>query len=159
MRQFVAFPLNALAVLPRVQSDRKRQPSRTTAHRTASKLNPGVEEQKIRADASAGKGTAACKNRNEELTMIRYEPLIPRVAFGTAAVAMAAITIGVSVDMPTKMDSDRHDLRMLAALEVTALASTGVATGSESIDLIALHEAGLSTVPCTSSHPNPKPEG
>ena len=84
--------------------------------------------------------------------MIRYEPLIPRVALGIAAVAMTAI-------MPAKMDSDSHELRMLAALKVTALASTGVATGSERIDVVALHEAGLSAVPCTSSPPNRKPEG
>jgi hypothetical protein len=52
--------------------------------------------------------------------MNRYETLIPRVAWGIAAVAMTAITIGVSVVMPAKMDSDSHEPRMLAALKVTA---------------------------------------
>lgn len=90
--------------------------------------------------------------------MNRYQPLIPRVAFGIAAVAMTAITIGVSVVMPAKMDSDSPEPRMLEALTVTAPASTGDVTGSESIDVVAVHRAGLSTVPCTSTEPNRKPE-
>ena len=90
--------------------------------------------------------------------MNRYEPLIPRVAFGIAAVAMTAITIGVSVIMPAKMDSDSPEPRMLEALTVTAPASTGDVTGSESIDVVAVHKAGLSAVPCISPPPNRKPE-
>ena len=91
--------------------------------------------------------------------MIRYQPLIPRVAFGIAAVAMTAITIGVSVIMPAKMDSDSREPRVLAALKVTAPASTGVVAGAESIAVVAVHEAGWSTVPCTSSKPSHTPEG
>ena len=90
--------------------------------------------------------------------MNRYEPLIPRVAFGIAAVAMTAITIGGSVIMPAKMDSDSPEPRMLEALTVTAPASTGDVTGSESIDVVAVHKAGLSAVPCISTQPNHKPE-
>jgi hypothetical protein len=90
--------------------------------------------------------------------MNRYQTLIPRVAFGIAAVAMTAITIGVSVVMPAKIDSDSAEPRMLEALTVTAPASTGEVTGSESIDVVAVHEAGLSTVPCISPHPDRKPE-
>lgn len=90
--------------------------------------------------------------------MNRYEPLISRVAFGIAAVAMTAITIGVSVIMPAKMDSDSPEPRMLEALTVTAPASTGDVTGSESIDVVAVHKAGLSAVPCISPQPNRKPE-
>jgi len=92
------------------------------------------------------------------MTMNRYEPLIPRVAFGIAALAMTAITIGVSVIMPAKMDSDSPEPRMLEALTVTAPASTGDVTGSESIDVVAVHKAGLSAVPCISPQPNRKPE-
>ena len=90
--------------------------------------------------------------------MNRYQPLIPRVAFGIAAIAMTAITIGVSVIMPAKMDSDSSEPRMLEALTVTAPASTGDVTGSESIDVVAVHKAGLSAVPCISPQPNRKPE-
>jgi hypothetical protein len=90
--------------------------------------------------------------------MNRYEPLIPRVAFGIAAVAMTAITIGVSVIMPAKMDSDSPEPRVVEALTVTAPASTGDVTGSDSVDLVAVHKAGSSAVPCISQQPNRKPE-
>ena len=88
--------------------------------------------------------------------MNRYEPLIPRVAFGIAAVAMTAITIGVSVVMPAKMDSDSREPRVLAALKVTAPASTGVVAGAESIAVVAVHQSGA--VPCMSSKPSRQPE-
>lgn len=90
--------------------------------------------------------------------MNRYQPLIPRVAFSIAAVAMTAITIGVSVIMPAKMDSDSREPRLLETLTVTAPASTGDVTGSESIDVVAAHKAGLSAVPCISTRPNYTPE-
>jgi hypothetical protein len=90
--------------------------------------------------------------------MNRYQPLIPRVTFGIAAVAMTAITIGVSVIMPAKMDSDSPEPRVLEALTVTAPASTGDVTGSDSVDVVAVHKAGLSAVPCISQQPNRKPE-
>ena len=91
--------------------------------------------------------------------MSRYETSIPRVAFGIAAVAMTGITFGVSVVMPARMDSDSREPRVLAALKVTAPASTGDVTGSESIDVVAVHESGLSTVPCPASKPSRTPEG
>ena len=91
--------------------------------------------------------------------MNRYEPSTPRVAFGIAAVAMTAITIGVAVVIPASMDSDSSEPRVLEALKVTAPASAGVVTGAESIDAVAVHETGLHTVPCTSSKPSRQPEG
>ena len=81
--------------------------------------------------------------------MNHYEPSVPRVAFGIAAVAMTAITIAVSVIMPSKMDSDSREPRMLAASTVTTPASTDVAAGSASINVAAEYESGLSTVPCS----------
>jgi hypothetical protein len=90
--------------------------------------------------------------------MNRYEPSIPRVAFGIAAITMTAITIGVSVVMPAKMDSDSREPRVLAALKVTAPASMGI-VATEGVDVVAVREPGLSTVPCTSSKPSRTPEG
>jgi len=90
--------------------------------------------------------------------MNRYKTRIPRVALGLAAVAMTAITIGVSVVMPSRLDSDSREPRLLEPLTVTAPASAGEVTGSESIHVVAVQEAGLSAVPCPSSQPNRKPE-
>ena len=81
--------------------------------------------------------------------MNQYEPSVPRIAFGIAAVAMTAITIGMSVIMPAKMDSDSREPHMLAASNVTTPASTDVAAGSASINVAAVHEPGLSTIPCS----------
>ena len=90
--------------------------------------------------------------------MNRYETSIPRVAFGIAAVAMTGITIGVLVVIPAKMDFGSREARMLAASKVTTPASTGVVTGSESIDVVAVREPASSTAPCTSSNLNRQPE-
>jgi hypothetical protein len=46
---------------------------------------------------------------------------------------------------------------MLEALTVIAPTSTGDVTGSESVDVVAMHKAGLSAVPCISPQPNRKP--
>ena len=90
--------------------------------------------------------------------MNRHETSIPRAAFGIAAVAMTAITIGVSVIMPAKMDSDSPEPRVVEALTVTAPASRGDVTGSDSVDLVVVHKAGSPAVPCISQQPNRKPE-
>lgn len=86
--------------------------------------------------------------------MHRYEASRPRVALGITAVAMTAITMGVFVVMPARMEAISHEPRMLAASKVTTLASTRTA-----IDVVAVHESGLATAPCTPSKPNRKPEG
>ena len=89
--------------------------------------------------------------------MHRYETSTPRVAFGIAAVAMMAITIGVLVFLPASMQSDSHDPDILAAPKVTTLASTSAATGA-TIDVAAVHGPGRAAALCAQSKPNRKPE-
>ena len=91
--------------------------------------------------------------------MSRYEASMPHVAFGIAAVAMTAITFGVSVIMPAKMESDNLEPRIVAASKVTTPAVTGVITDSASIDVAVLRDPGLSAVPYALSQRNPNPEG
>jgi hypothetical protein len=86
--------------------------------------------------------------------MNRYEPSIPRVAFGIAAVAMTAITIGVSVVIPAKMDSGSREPRMLAASKVDLPASTGVVAGSASIDVVAVHDTSKGWPRSRAARPN-----
>ena len=50
--------------------------------------------------------------------MNRYEPPFPRVAFGFAAVAMTAITIGVLVVLPSKMEPESQEFALLRAASV-----------------------------------------
>ena len=89
--------------------------------------------------------------------MTHYEPSIPRVALGIAAVAMTAITLGVSVVMPAKMDSGGSEPRVLAALKVTTPASTSPATVT-SVDVVAAREPGSSTVACDPTKPHHRSE-
>jgi hypothetical protein len=89
----------------------------------------------------------------------RYEATIPYVAFGIAAVAMTAITFGVSVIMPAKMESDNLEPRMVAASKVTTPAVTGVITDPTSIDVAVLRAPELSAVPYALSQRNLNPEG
>jgi hypothetical protein len=60
--------------------------------------------------------------------MNRYQTPIPRVAFGLAAVAMTALTIGVTVVLPAKMDSNGDEPRVLAASKVTTPVAPGGVT-------------------------------
>ena len=46
--------------------------------------------------------------------MNRYETSIPRVALGLAAIAMSAITLGLSVVLPANVAADRYDAQVLA---------------------------------------------
>ncbi len=80
--------------------------------------------------------------------MNHYEPSTPRFAVGIAAVAMTAITIGVAVVMPAKMDLGGRELRVLAASKVTTPTSTSLAAVT-SIDVVAAREPGSSTSPAT----------
>jgi hypothetical protein len=84
-----------------------------------------------------------------------YPTPVPRVAFGIAALAMAAITFGVAIVMPAKLSSNRGESRLLATTPGPAL----VVTIGPGIDVVAVREAAASKVPCTSSGPKPKPEG
>ena len=72
---------------------------------------------------------------------------------------MATYRGGSDLRSSPRIDTDSREPRMLAALKVTAPASTGDVTGSESIDVVAVHESGLPTLPCTSFKPGRTPEG
>ena len=69
--------------------------------------------------------------------MNRYEPTQPRIAFGFAAMIMAAITIGLLVVLPSKMEPESQEFAMLSAASsaatnpcaVISLKCTDLATG------------------------------
>jgi hypothetical protein len=52
--------------------------------------------------------------------MNRYEPTQPRIAFGFAAMVMAAITIGLLVVLPSKMEPESQEFAMLTAASAAA---------------------------------------
>jgi hypothetical protein len=90
--------------------------------------------------------------------MHRYETSTPRVALGIAAVAMTAITVGILVVMPARIEAISHEpVSTLATSQVTTLASTSAVTGA-TIDVVAVHGPGLATASCIPFNPNAEPE-
>ncbi len=52
--------------------------------------------------------------------MNRYEIIIPRAACHIAAIAMTAITIGMLVVLPARMEAARHEVRQPVTTNVLA---------------------------------------
>jgi hypothetical protein len=80
--------------------------------------------------------------------MNHYEIPKPRFALGIAAVAMTAITIGVSVVIPAQMDSNGGDTRSVMA--AVAAPPSGLATDLGRAEVVALRDSDSSTAPCVS---------
>jgi hypothetical protein len=93
------------------------------------------------------------QEQNGEIAMHRYETLTPRVDFGIAAVAMTAITIGISVVIPARMEANGHEPGWLAASKVATPASTSPVAGA-TIDVVSLHVPELAAAPCKPSKPS-----
>ena len=77
--------------------------------------------------------------------MNHYEPSIPRVALGIAAVAMTAITIAASAILPAQMDSSRREPRTFAASNAVTPASIGLAAVTR-INVVAARQPESSMV-------------
>ena len=71
--------------------------------------------------------------------MNRYEPSTPRAAFAFAAVALTALTLGLSVVVPAHMDTSKAAApTMILVSEATRIART---------DVIAVREPKVAAVP------------
>ena len=101
--------------------------------------------------------TIDLQEQNEEITMHRYETSTPRVASGITAVAMTAITIGVLVVVPARMEANGHEPSWLATSKVATLASTSAVTGG-TIDVVSPRVPGMATAPCKPSKSNRTPQ-
>ena len=67
--------------------------------------------------------------------MNRYETSMPRAALTIAAVAMTALTLGLAVVVPSKIDSGRYETRMLARSHAAPSAPTEVTLSPARIDV------------------------
>ena len=74
--------------------------------------------------------------------MNRYEPSIPHVAFGIAAVAMTAITIGLALVLPAWMEPGDQGAGRLAT-SGAALPPTAVVINPARIDVVGVREREL----------------
>ena len=55
--------------------------------------------------------------------MNRYEPVVPRLRFGAAAVIMATLTFGLMIVLPSKLETDANALAMRAEARESAAAA------------------------------------
>ena len=75
--------------------------------------------------------------------MNRFDPSTPRTAFGIAAIAMTALTIGLLGVAPTKMGSDSLDVISLASAKTVAQGATEVAISPARIDVVAVRDPNV----------------
>lgn len=90
--------------------------------------------------------------------MNTYEPETPRVALAMVAAALSAITLGVFVVMPARLDSgfDRDDT--LAAAQAAPAAAIEVSIVPARIDVHGAREPNVAWAVDGKSQPNCKPE-
>jgi len=72
--------------------------------------------------------------------MNRYEPSTPRAAFAFAAVALTALTLGLSVVVPAQMDTSK-------AAAPTMILVSDAPTRIARTDVIAVREPKVAAVP------------
>jgi hypothetical protein len=75
-----------------------------------------------------------------------YKPASRPAAFGAIAVALTAMTIGLAVVLPAKMDTGGRDVQTIAIPEPAALPAADVDTGPIRIDVVAAREPTLMRV-------------
>ncbi len=88
--------------------------------------------------------------------MNSYQTSTPRVALVIAALGLTALTIGVSVVAPAKMDSGSRELGLLAAREAVTPMPTPVVIEPASIKVLAAREPAFISVHVRSVQPKRK---
>lgn len=75
--------------------------------------------------------------------MKHYEPPCPRVALGFAAMVMTAVTIGVLVVLPSKMEPDSQAFALLGRASLAATDPCAAAINLGCTDLATTRDAAL----------------
>lgn len=91
--------------------------------------------------------------------MDRYKTSHPRGAFAIAAVAMTAITIGLMVVVPAKMDSGSQEAHALAQQGAATLATATAVVNPPCIDVAANRKPTVDSVQVGNDHPKHKRQG
>ena len=90
--------------------------------------------------------------------MNHYQISSPRKVFAIAAVAMTAITIGVSVVVPTQIQSGARDPRTQTAFKATTPAPAEVVAGPLRIEVVGVRDPELISVQVRTTPPKRKQE-
>jgi hypothetical protein len=119
-----------------MQADRSERPA-AEARRPEKILNPD--------SLHAASKDRAPRKRTRRKNMNRYQISSPRKAFAIVSVAMTAITIGLAVIVPAKMQSEAGELRTLATITVTS-PSAEVAPQRLHVDVVGIREPEFAAV-------------
>ena len=90
--------------------------------------------------------------------MSHYQISSPRKAFAVAAVAMTAITIGLSVVIPATILSDARDERTVAPTKAVTPARVEVAASRLHVHIVGTRDPELISVQVRSAPPKRKQE-
>ena len=88
-----------------------------------------------------------------------YKPFSRPAAFGAVAVALTAMTIGLAVVLPAKMDSGSHAVRTVAAPQPVAPPAADLDSGPMRIDVIADRDAAWMPVHTHLTAPKSRQQG
>ena len=88
--------------------------------------------------------------------MNRYESSMPRTASSVAAVAMAALILGLTVVLPAKVQSGGYETRMLAGSRAATLAPTDVTVSPATIEVFGVREQETAFEPVRNGAPKHK---
>jgi len=72
--------------------------------------------------------------------MSHFDPSTPRTACSIVAIAMATLTLGTMVVVPTKMSSDTADVISLESAKARVSSATEVAISPARIDVVGVRE-------------------
>lgn len=75
-----------------------------------------------------------------------YQSTRPRLAFGFVGIALAAVTIAISVILPARLDSGGHEPHLLLASQAIPAATSGAGVVT-SITVVAAREPRSATSP------------
>jgi hypothetical protein len=91
--------------------------------------------------------------------MHSYETSLPRSAFGLAAAAMAALTLGAMVVLPAQLGTTGADPYVLASAKAGPPAPVEVTISPARIDVIVMREPNVAWALTEEKSPNCKPQG
>jgi hypothetical protein len=106
---------------------------------------------------AASKERAASK-RTRRMNMNHYQVSSPRKVFAIAAVAMTALTLGLSVVVPAQIQSGASDPRMLAASNTVAPAAVEAVAPRLHVEVVGVRDPELVSVQVRNPLPKRKQE-
>ena len=88
-----------------------------------------------------------------------YKPSSRPAAFGAVAVALTAMTVGLAVVLPAKMDAGSHEVRTVSAPQPVSAPAADLDSGPIRIEVIAGRDSTWMPVHTHLTAPKSKPQG